>query len=353
MRFTRTGASECDVMRNLVPEMASVASQVFWSHGCHSNMLDLGAEHLKLRQLDMPANFFASNNCVAESGHFPANFLLGVSTPASDIKFRRQMAARSGEPITVAGNPPIRFASANFEQENDASELPGFFLFFGRIMLNDIFSMGFLRIAELLLYALLYTMLFRIGRNAVVSALIALMFTEVVLVLVCPTIKKILIGNEWGSDHKTPFWSWRHFVYFFMQDCFFAWCKRPLNAFAGTLLPNVLLRWMGCRIGRRTILASPMQAFDWNAVSVGNDCHVAGLLQFHTMENMMLRVKRSEIHDGSVINTGTTVMGGAIIGPETTLLPLSLVLKEMYLSGGRYWGSPAEPVSIESGALLG
>jgi hypothetical protein len=30
--------------------------------------------------------------------------------------------------------------------------------------------------------------------------------------------------------------------------------------------------------------------------------------------------------------------------PETTLLPLSLVLKEMHLPTGTYWGSPTEPV---------
>ena len=39
-----------------------------------------------------------------------------------------------------------------------------------------------------------------------------------------------------------------------------------------------------------------------------------------------------------------TVMGGAVIAPETTLLPLSMVLKEMHLPTATYEGSPAEPV---------
>ena len=71
MRFPRVGASECDVMFNLVPELASADSQVFWSNGCFTNMLDYGAEHFKLRRLDMPRNFFSGNNCVAEYGQFP------------------------------------------------------------------------------------------------------------------------------------------------------------------------------------------------------------------------------------------------------------------------------------------
>jgi hypothetical protein len=87
-----------------------------------------------------------------------------------------------------------------------------------------------------------------------------------------------------------------------------------------------------------------MQASDWNAVSFGDDCMVNGFLQYHTFENMMLKVKRTEIEDGSDINFGATVMGGARIEPETTLLPLSLVLKEMHLTTAIYEGSPAEPV---------
>jgi len=345
VRFPRLGASECDLMVNLVPELTSADSQVFWSNGCLTNMLDYGAEHINLRQLDMPENFFSGNNCVAEYGQYPSNFLLGVSTLGNDIRFRRQMRSRLGEPITVAGNPPVKFASADFEAENEAQKLPSLPLFLARVFLNDIFSIGILGIAEILVYVILYTSLLRLDGHPIVSAFIALILAEVILVLFCAAIKKLLVGSIWGSAHSTPFWSWRHFTYFFAQDCFFAWCKRPLSISSGTVLSNVLLRWMGCQIGKRTLIASPMQAYDWNAVSFGNDCMVDGLLQFHTFETMMLRVKLTEIQDGSTINFGATVMGGAVIEPETTLLPLSLVLKEMHLPTANYEGSPAEVVT--------
>ena len=39
-------------------------------------------------------------------------------------------------------------------------------------------------------------------------------------------------------------------------------------------------------------------------------------------------------------------MGGAVIEPATTLLPLSMVLKEMHLPTAIYEGSPTEPVSL-------
>jgi non-ribosomal peptide synthetase-like protein len=344
MRFPRVGGSECDVMFNLVPELASADSQVFWSNGSFTNMLDYGAEHIKLRQLDMPRNFFSGNNCVAEAGQFPSNFLLGVSTLGNDIRYRRQMRSRLGEPITVAGNPPVEFASAHFESENEAQKLPGFSLFLTRVFLNDIFSIGFLRIPNIIVFVLLYTGLLRLGDHVVVSAFIALVLSEVVLVMSCALIKKVLVGSHWGSAHSTPFWSWRHLSYFFAQDCFFAWCKQSLRLSAGTMLSNIMLRLMGCKVGKRTIVASPLQASDWNAVSIGNDCIVNGFLQYHTFESMILRVKRTEIGDGGAINFGATVMGGAVIEPETTLLPLGMVLKEMNLPTATYEGSPVEPV---------
>jgi hypothetical protein len=111
---------------------------------------------------------------------------------------------------------------------------------------------------------------------------------------------------------------------------------------------------MGCRIGKRTLIPSPLQAFDWNAVDFGDDCMIGGLLQFHTFENLTLKVKKTDIGDGSVVNVGATVMGGAVLEPGTTLLPLSLVLKEMHLPAGVYEGSPSGPVSeMDSQALRG
>ena len=347
MHFPRFGASECDVMFNVVPEVTTADSQVFFSNGCFTNMLDYGAEHFKLRHLDMPRNFFGGNNCVAEYGNFPSNFLLGVSTPGNDIQFRRQMRSRIGEPITVAGNPPVKFASASFEVESETHRLPDFHLFLTRVFLFDFFSIGMLPITEMIVFPILYICLLRLGGHPIASAVIALILVEVNLVLFSVAIKKSLVGSEWGADHSTPFWSWRHFAYFFAQDCFFVWCRSPLVFCAGTVLANSILRWMGCHIGYGTIVTRPMQCSDWNAVSFGNDCVIDGLLQFHTLENMMLKVKRTHIQDGCTVAFGATVMGGAVFERDTTLLPLSLVLKEMNLITATYEGSPAGPVSVQ------
>lgn len=352
LKFPRVGGSECDIMFNLVPDAASADTQVFWSNGCFTNMLDCGASHFTLRQIDMPRNFFSGNNCVVEYGQLPDNFMLGVSTPASDILFRRQMRSRPGEPITAAGNPPVRFASASFEAENRAHKPPSFRLFLTRVLLNDFFSVGTLGIAEGLIFTIFFVSGLRWGADPIAGAILALIVTEVCMIALSVGIKQILVGR-WGADDATPFWSWKHFAYFFAQDCFFAWCRGPLGFSAGTILSNPLLRWMGCRIGRCTIVTQPMQCSDWNAVDFGSDCTVDGFLQFHSFENMTLKVKRTCIEDSSTVSFGATVMGGAMIERDTTLMPLSLVLKEASVPTGTYEGSPVEAVEARPSLLAG
>ncbi len=213
-------------------------------------------------------------------------------------------------------------------------------LFLTRVLLNDVFSIGMVPITAELLFMILYIALERSVEYPVADALAALVLAEICVLLLCITVKKVMVGRKWGADHSTPFWSWRHFAYFFAQDCFFVWCREPLRFLAGTTAANSILRWMGCRIGERTIVTDPMQCFDWNAVNFGSDCYVAGFLQLHTFENLTLTVKRTTLEDGCAVNTGATIMGGAVIERDSTLLPLSMVLKEMNISTATYERQP-------------
>jgi hypothetical protein len=105
----------------------------------------------------------------------------------------------------------------------------------------------------------------------------------------------------------------------------------------------ITLRYIFCRVN--TIKRHQIEKHcDLKKLLVGHDCMVNGFLQFHTFENMMLKMKLTQIQDGSAINFGATAMGGVVIESETTLLPLSLVLKQTHLPTATYEGSPAEPV---------
>jgi hypothetical protein len=84
------------------------------------------------------------------------------------------MRSRLGEPTTVAGNPPVKFASASFEAENETHRLPDFPLFLTRIFLFDFLSIGMLPITEMIVLPVLYVCLLKLGGHAIASALIAL-----------------------------------------------------------------------------------------------------------------------------------------------------------------------------------
>jgi len=79
---------------------------------------------------------------------------------------------------------------------------------------------------------------------------------------------------------------------------------------------------------------------------------IDGFLQFHTFEDMVLKVKQTHIGAGCTISSGATVMSGVVIERGTTVLPLSLVLKEMKLLSADYQGSPVEFMA-ESAASRG
>ena len=118
-------------------------------------------------------------------------------------------------------------------RENETHRLPDFPLFLARVFLFDFFSIGMLPLTEMIIFPILYICLLRLGGHPIASAAIALILVEVSLVLFSVAIKKSLVGSKWGADHSTPFWSWRHFAYFFAQDCFFVWCRSFLRSAPG------------------------------------------------------------------------------------------------------------------------
>jgi len=344
IRYSRTGGSECDSMFNLLPELVSADAQVFWAQGCFSNVVEQDHGYLLLRATDQGSNFFVGNNAVIERGTLPDNLLVGVSTPASDIGFRRQVRTRENRALIVGGNPPLQFGEAGTSTDTLYDRLPNAGLFLARVLLNDVLRVAVLPSATVLVVALIMTALVFYGFSEPTSAVLALVLAEASLVILAIAVKRLLVGPQWGRDHQTPFWSLRHFVYFLAQDCFLSWCAGPFGILEGTLMSNPLLRRFGCRIGRHALINTPMQAFDWNAVDIGENSVVEGMLQLHSFENGLLKVRASSLGDHSTLSIGATLMGGASTASHCTIEPLALVTKEMHLGPGHYGGSPAQTV---------
>ena len=338
VNYGQTGASECDVMVNLVPEMLTSQPNIFMANGCRSNMLDDEGEYLYLRPLNFGNNTFLGNNSVAESGALPNQLLLGVSTPTGDHQFRRLPEISKPAVTVLAGNPVIEFAQP--AGQTSGTEIPTWSLFILRILFGDLIGVALIPAMPILILALMLLVVEPLNSPVILESLAAVIAATLCLQVMALSIKKILVPKHWGKDHQTPFWSLRHFTYFLAQDCFFKWSGPTLRHLGGTVLANPFLRAFGCRIGRNTLIHEPLQAFDWHAVDIGNDCVVQGQLQLHSFEHRLLSVKQTVIKSKSAINFGATVMGGAVLEPQTTVESLGLVMKGMALTTGVHAGSP-------------
>lgn len=341
--YGKTGASECDVMVNLVPEMLSSQPNIFMANSCRTGMLDDEGDWLYLRPLNFGHNTFLGNNSVAESGALPDQLLLGVSTPAGDHQFRRFPGIPQPKMTVLAGNPVIEFAQP--EDQTTGTDTPTWTLFTLRILVGDLMGVALIPAMPILILGLMLLILKTFNAPAAFQALAAIIGTTICLQALALGIKTCFVPKYWGQNHQTPFWSLRHFTYFLAQDCFFKWCGPMLRHLGGSTLANPVLRAFGCRIGRNTLIHEPLQAFDWHAVDIGDDCIIQGQLQLHSFEHRLLTIKATSIKPNTAINFGATVMGGAVIEPHSTVEGLGLVMKSMVLTPGVHAGSP---VNLES-----
>ena len=338
VNYGKTGASECDVMINLVPEMLTSQPNIFMANGCRTGMLDDEGEWLHLRPLNFGNNTFLGNNSVSEAGALPDQLLLGVSTPVGDHQFRRSPAVPQPSMSVLAGNPVIEFAQP--EGQARGTDAPTWALFMLRILFGDLMGIALIPAMPILVLGLMLLVASTFNLPSFFETLTAVMGTTVCLQIMALTTKRCLVPKGWGENHQTPFWSLRHFTYFLAQDCFFKWSGPALRHLGGSVLANPFLRAFGCRIGSNTLIHEPLQAFDWHAVDIGDNCVIQGQLQLHSFEHRLLSVKQTVIKSRSAINFGATVMGGAVLEPETTVEGLGLVMKGMALTTGVHAGSP-------------
>ena len=344
VKFSQVGASECDELVNLLPEHFHADANVFIAQGCFCNVLDEHGAFLLAQPVQMPAGFFASNNAMVEPGPIPGNLLLGVSTPLGPHLYRPQYNDRPDNKRVLAGNPPLELGSAD-PQTAPTHPVPSLGIFLARFLLNDLASVGIIPGITIFLATGLLVSLNISGFSNVGAALITSIFVPLSLPLLALLVKLTLVGNRWGRHNSAPFWSVRHFTYFLAQDCFFRLMTGFMSTVSGTALANPILRRFGCRIGQRTLIGLPLQMSDWHAVDIGDDCVINGQMQLHSFEDRVLTVSRTTIGNGSAINHGTMLMGGAHLDSDVTVDPQSLVLKAMNLETGVHSGSPTQRIS--------
>lgn len=118
-----------------------------------------------------------------------------------------------------------------------------------------------------------------------------------------------------------------------------------LAGISGTPLLAPLLRLFGAKIGRRTLIDTTYVT-EFDLVEIGDDVTVGSQasLQTHLFEDRVMKMSTISLRDGAGVGARAVVLYGTVLGEESSLAPLSLVMKGETLLPGTSWrGIPAEP----------
>ncbi|MFC4554915.1 Pls/PosA family non-ribosomal peptide synthetase [Georgenia faecalis] len=118
-----------------------------------------------------------------------------------------------------------------------------------------------------------------------------------------------------------------------------------LAVLAGTPLLAPLLRLFGARIGRRTLIDTTYIT-EFDLIEIGDDVTVGShaSLQTHLFEDRVMKMSTISLGAGASVGSRAVVLYDSALGEESTLAPLSLVMKGESLLPGTSWrGIPAGP----------
>ncbi|MFE0027479.1 Pls/PosA family non-ribosomal peptide synthetase [Amycolatopsis sp. NPDC059021] len=122
----------------------------------------------------------------------------------------------------------------------------------------------------------------------------------------------------------------------------------------GTPFLPPILRWFGADIGRRTWIGTTYLT-EFDLVRVRDDATVGteSSLQTHLFEDRVMKMSYVTVEAGATVGTRAIVLYDAVVGKETSLGSLSLLMKGEQLPDGTRWrGIPAQGVvtMAEAGA---
>lgn len=120
-----------------------------------------------------------------------------------------------------------------------------------------------------------------------------------------------------------------------------------LAMLAGTPLLAPLLRLFGARIGARTLIDTTYLT-EFDLVEIGDDVTVGShaSLQTHLFEDRVMKMSTISLRDGASVGSRAVVLYDSVLGEESALAPLSLVMKGESLLPGTSWrGIPAQPAA--------
>ena len=170
--------------------------------------------------------------------------------------------------------------------------------------------------------------------------------------LLCPLLKWLFLGTV--RETTVSVWS-----FYFLRY----WTVRALTNFPiwtalivpGTPAVSLLYRMYGAAIGRSCVLQTGCRLVDADLWSVGDDCYISDHCWIGTSEviDSMLLLRHVVIRNGSSVYSRAVLRGGATVGDNCVITPLTLVGSKDVVGDGELWsGSPGHRTGMAPRPIL-
>jgi non-ribosomal peptide synthetase-like protein len=335
--------AELSTVWNFAPELIDVGPESFFADGSiiggrrgHRGAVQVSVNRIGRRS-------FVGNSAILPVGHdLGDGCLLGV-----------QSVTPGEHPVTPdgsewLGSPPFRLGSrptvGNFDET--VTFRPTRRLYAQRAVIDGlrILIPGYLGLAAFVVFALtLYVVQAHWGLTPALGlAPLVGLAVGLCSVVVVAGLKKAVMGTF--TPEIKPLWSMYVWLNEMVNGVYESVAAPVLAGFLGTPFAAPLLRLMGCRIGRRTYLATTLMS-EFDLVEVGDYAALnqGVVLQNHLFEDRVFKSSRLSVGPEASIGNMTVVLYDTTIGQAVTIGPLSLLMKgEALAEGSRWHGIPTE-----------
>ncbi|MGE3711495.1 MAG: Pls/PosA family non-ribosomal peptide synthetase [Hyphomicrobiaceae bacterium] len=333
--------TEMSTVWSIDPDMVSAGSGVFFADGC---MLGGSRTHLGRFELAMNVigdNSFIGNSAILSTGTgVGSNCLLGVlSAPPH---------ARDPIPDNTdwLGSPGFRLPNRQkvscFSKEQTLRPTTGVYL--QRAVIDALrvvlpgYVLGAIAIASLLVVIAVY------DTYGVWGAYTAIPILTWFAIATCLSF---VIGCKWlimGRFKPVVVPLWSRYVWFneLINGLYESLMAPIITNFFGTMFAPVLLRTLGCRIGKRCYVETALFS-EFDLVRIGNGVilNAGVVMQNHLFEDRVMKSSVLHIKDRCTVGNMSIILYDTVMEPGARLGQLSLLMKgETMPSGCRWHGIP-------------
>ncbi len=337
--------TEMSTVWRIDPDMLTAGDGVFFADGCL-----IGSSRSYLGRFTVARNEIGHGSFIGNSAILPSgsrvgnNCLLGVlSTPP-------KAGSRVPDNTDWLGSPGFRLPNRQKVGGFDSrlTYAPSIGLYIQRALIDGLrvlipgYVIGGIGIVSLLTILAVYE---EYGASGAYTAMLLLTWCAVI------TCLSTVIGLKWLIMGRfrpviVPLWS-RYVWWNEMVNGLYESLMAPLvTNFFGTPVAAVLLRTLGCKVGKYCYIESALYS-EFDLIEIGD--HVAlnagAIVQNHLFEDRVMKSSTLRISNGCTVGNMGVVLYDTVMEQNATLRPLSLLMKgERMPAGSRWHGSPTVEV---------